>query len=199
MRGCGLLVMGAILQQGRRNREVEGGGDLERPSIAVDDEHVPPDSLNERGIVGGAAPVGVSMLKHLTQETLWGLYAAQRLAIGGRLDATFGVDHLDGVGNSQAWHNGGVARANGMDHPGEQLRRCQAAGGVMNQDDAVVDVKRSDPSLHRRGPIGTPGHDVHAGVITGDFPSLPKVGGGCNNDHMSDLGTTQDAPQCMSK
>lgn len=90
--------MGAILQQGRRDGEIERGGDLERPDIAVDHAHVSPDPLNKPGVIGGVASAGVRMLEHLTQKSLRGLYAAQRLAIRSRQNATLGVDHLDGIG-----------------------------------------------------------------------------------------------------
>src|SRR5665647_504756 len=93
--GCGLIDMGAIVQQRRGDGEVEGGGDLEGPAITVYDPHVSPDPLDEPGIIGGVASAGVGMLEHLTQEPLRGLDATKRLAIGSRHDATLGVDHLD--------------------------------------------------------------------------------------------------------
>ena len=199
MRGCGLLVMGAILHQSRRHGEVEGGGDLESPGVAVDDEHMPPDPLNEPGVVGGVAPVRMGVLKHLAQETLRSLYGAQRLAIGGRPNPTLGVDHLDGIGHCKAGHDGGVARAYRVDHPGEQIRGSETTGRVMNQDDAVVRMQRGEPSSYRGSPISTPGDDLDTSFITGEFAGRSQVGGGGNDDDMSDLGTTQDAPQRMSQ
>src|SRR5674476_712438 len=84
-KGRGLSDMAAIrhgdiLQQGRRDREVGRGGDLERPSIAVDDMHVSPALLDQTGIIGGRGPAGIGPLEDLTQEPLGSLYAAQRLA-----------------------------------------------------------------------------------------------------------------------
>ena len=216
MRGCGLLVMGAILHQSRRydlvegggdleshqsrrHGEVAGGGDLESLGVAVDDKHMPPDPLNEPGVVGGVAPVRMGVLKHLAQETLRSLYGTQRLAIGGRQNATLIVDHLDGIGYCKARHDGGVARAYRVDHPGEQIRGCETTGRVMNQDDAVVRMQRGEPSSYRGSPISTPGDDLDTSVTTGKFAGRSKVGGGGDDDDMSDLSTTQDAPQRVSQ
>ena len=188
-----------LSDQSRRHGEVESGGDLEGQRVAIDNEHVPPDLLNEPGVVGRGAPVGVGVLKHLAQETLWGLYAAQRPAIGSRLHAKMGVDHLDGIGHCQARHDGGVTCAHGADHPGEQIRGCETPGRVMNQDDAVVRMQRGEPSPHRGSPIGSPCDDLHPWVISGDVGGLPKVGRGGNDDHMSDFGATQNAPERVSQ
>ena len=197
--GGGLLVIRAILQQGCRNGDVEGGGDLEGTHIAVDNAHVPPDPLNEPGVIGGVASARVGMLEHLTQESLRGLYAAQRLALGSRENATLVVNHLDGVSHGEAGNHSGVARAHGVDHPGEQIRGSQTPGGVVDQDNAVVVVQRREPCRHRGRPIGTSGHDIQAWVLTGDGAGTLKVGGRCHHDHVSDLVTTQNAPQCVSQ
>jgi hypothetical protein len=199
--------MVAILQQSRGDGEIERGGHLERAGIALDDTHLSTDPLNEAGIIGGNASAGMGMLEHLTQEALRGLYAAQRLAIGSCQDMTLVVHHLDGVGHREAWDNGGMACTDGVDHPGEQLRRCQTPGGVMDKDDAVVVVQRREPCRHRGHSVRTPGHDIHTGVLTGaiaglpirDVASLLKVRAGRHDDHVSNLGATQNAPQRVSQ
>jgi len=141
--------MGAILQQSRGDSEIEGGRDLERPRVAVDDTHVSTDLLNEAGVVGGVTAVGVGMLEHLTQEPLGSLYAAQRVAVRSRQDVTLRVDHLDGVGHCEAGDDSGVAFAYGVDDSGKEISGRQTPGGVMNQDDAVIRVERIEPRLHR--------------------------------------------------
>ena len=42
------------------------------------------------------------------------------------------------IGFHQTGHHSGVTCTHSLDHPGEQLSRCQSAGDVVNQDDAVV-------------------------------------------------------------
>jgi hypothetical protein len=198
--------MGAILQQGRYDSEVECGRDLEPARIALNDQHRPAEALDEPGVIGGVASADVGMLEHLTQESLWGLYAAKRLAIGSRDHPTIGVDHLDGIGHCETRDDGWMAGAHGVDHPGEQIRRGQTSGGIVNQDDAVVGVQCRDPCRHRGRPVRAAGHDVHAGVLTGDVASLTgdvagllEVRGGRHDHDVSYFATTQDAPQCVSQ
>ena len=117
--------------------------------------------------------------------------------------APLGVDDLDGVGDDYAGDDGGMSGTNRVDDPGEQVRRRQTPGGVMNQDDLVVVVQRREPCRHRGRPVRSArdnvNHDVDAGVLTGHLAGLLDVGCGRHDDHVSHLGTTHNAPQCVSQ
>jgi hypothetical protein len=130
--------MTGVLKQSRSERQINRGGNLQRPRITLDDAHLPTAALNEPGIIGGRHPTGVSALKHFTHETLRGLYGAKTLTLRSLQNTTLGVDHLDSVCYRQAWDNGRVATSYRTDDPCKQLGRRKAPGNIVHQHDAVV-------------------------------------------------------------
>jgi len=165
--------------------------------IAVDDMHVPADPLDEPGVIGGGGGAGVGLLEHLTQEPLRGLDGPQRLAIRSPQHAALGIDHLDGVGDRESGNDGRMASSDGADDPGEQVRRRQAPGHVMNQDDAVARAQCAQAYLDRSGPIRPSGHYIHPRVLTQDVgggPALSDVRDGRHDDYVLHLGTAENAP-----
>jgi len=173
--------------------------------IAGDHAHLSTGPLNEPGIIGGGGAAGVSLLEHLTQEPLRGLYAAQRVTIRSRQHTALSVDHLEGVGHRESGNNGRMACANGFDDPGEQVRRGKTPGDVMNQHNAVVGTQCRQPCLDRSRPVHPSRHDIHPGVLSihagvvGDCPTMVDMGGGRHDDHVSHLATAKNAPKCVSQ
>ena len=167
--------------------------------ITWDHAYVPAVALNQTGIIGGRSTVGVGVgeLQHLAKEPLRSLDDAQRPAIWGVQHTAVMVDHLDGVGDRESGNDGRMASSDGADDPGEQVRRRQAPGHVMNQDDAVARAQCAQAYLDRSGPIRPSGHYIHPRVLTQDVgggPALSDVRDGRHDDYVLHLGTAENAP-----
>jgi len=98
-----------------------------------------------------------------------------------------------------------MAGAHRMDDPGEQVRGGKTPGDVVNQHDPVVVFQRPKARLDRGRTIKPSGHDLHPGpisilaVVTDDLPELTEVRVGRHDDHVCHLGTTKNAPKCVSQ
>lgn len=88
------------------------------------------------------------------------------------------------------------------DDPVEQIRRCQGASDIVNQDDPVLVPQSSQSRLHRSRPVHPAWHDLRLAVTIEEAHSSPalvdmKVRG--HDDDVSHLPTTKNAPQCVSQ